>query len=73
MYTVPVRFTDPDRKQSGDTVRAMEHYNLDSMFMLTVTMGFVGLLMAWVILVIAIKGWAVRKEANRAGRSIGKA
>lgn len=50
---------------SGDTVDGMIHYKLDAMFMYTVTMGFVGLLMAWVILCIALKGWAVRKEAGR--------
>ncbi|KAH8903898.1 hypothetical protein BR93DRAFT_940540 [Coniochaeta sp. PMI_546] len=50
---------------SGDTVNGMIHYKLDAMFMYTVTMGFVGLLMAWVILCIALKGWAVRKEAGR--------
>ncbi|CAK7236477.1 hypothetical protein SEUCBS140593_009632 [Sporothrix eucalyptigena] len=50
---------------AGDTVNGMIHYKLDAMFMYTVTMGLVGLLMAWVILVIALKGWAVRKEAGR--------
>jgi len=50
---------------SSDTVQGMIHYNLDAMFMYTVTLGFVGLLMAWVILCIALKGWAVRKEAGR--------
>lgn len=44
----------------------MIHYQLDAMFMYTVTMGLVGLLMAWVILVVALKGWAVRREAGRA-------
>ena len=43
----------------------MIHYGLDAMFMYTVTLGFVGLLMAWVILLLALKGWAVRKEAGR--------
>ena len=43
----------------------MIHYGLDAMLFYTVTMGLVGLLMAWVILVMAIKGWAVRKEARR--------
>lgn len=47
---------------SGDTVDGMIHYKLDEMFMYTVTMGFVGLFMAWEIMLIAIKGWAVRKE-----------
>ncbi|KAK0374859.1 hypothetical protein CLIM01_07766 [Colletotrichum limetticola] len=50
---------------ASDTVEGMEHYNLDAMFMYTVTMGLVGVLMAWVIIVLAIKGWAVRKEAGR--------
>lgn len=50
---------------SSDTVGGMEHYDLDAMFIYTVTMGIVGLLMAWEIIVIAIKGWAVRKETGR--------
>ncbi|KAK3313919.1 hypothetical protein B0H66DRAFT_537168 [Apodospora peruviana] len=48
---------------SADTVSGMIHYELDAMFMYTVTMGLVGLLMAWVIMVVALKGWAVRREA----------
>lgn len=48
---------------SSDTVEGMIHYQLDAMFMYTVTMGLVGLFMAWVITLLAIKGWAVRKEA----------
>jgi hypothetical protein len=51
--------------QSGDTIDGMIHYGLDAMFMYTVTMGFVGLLMAWVVFVLAIKGWATRKESGR--------
>jgi hypothetical protein len=51
--------------QSGDTITGMVHYDLDAMFMYTVTMGFVGLLMAWVVLVLALKGWAVRKELGK--------
>ena len=43
----------------------MIHYGLDAMFMYTVTMGLVGLLMAWIVLVIALKGWAVRRERAR--------
>ncbi|KAK1725588.1 hypothetical protein CaCOL14_011270 [Colletotrichum acutatum] len=50
---------------ASDTVEGMEHYNLDAMFMYTVTMGLVGVLMAWVVIVLAIKGWAVRKETGR--------
>lgn len=51
--------------QSRDTINGMIHYELDAMFMYTVTMGLVGLLMAWIIVLIAIKGWAIRKEAGR--------
>ncbi|TDZ51563.1 putative membrane protein [Colletotrichum trifolii] len=47
---------------ASDTVAGMIHYKLDAMFMYTVTMGFVGVLMAWEVIVLAIKGWAVRRE-----------
>ncbi|KAI1122031.1 hypothetical protein F5Y10DRAFT_287579 [Nemania abortiva] len=50
---------------SGDTIQGMIHYDLDAMFFYTVTMGLVGLLMAWVVLLLAFKGWAVRRESNR--------
>ena len=32
------------------------------MFVFTVTMGVVMILMAWIVVVLAIKGWAVRRE-----------
>lgn len=57
------------RLQAHDTVVGMENRNLDAMFMYTVTMGLVGVLMAWIIFVLALKGWAVRKEAGRMARS----
>ncbi|GKU06067.1 membrane protein [Fusarium langsethiae] len=47
---------------STDTVDGMIHYGLDAMFMYTVTMGLVGLLMAWIVIVLAIKGWAMQLE-----------
>ncbi|KAI0542472.1 hypothetical protein GGR58DRAFT_524983 [Xylaria digitata] len=50
---------------SGDTVAGMIHYDLDAMFFYTVTMGLVGVLMAWIVLLLAFKGWAVRKESKR--------
>ncbi|KAJ9134727.1 Integral membrane protein [Pleurostoma richardsiae] len=58
---------------SGDTVQGMIHYDLDAMFMYTVVLGFVGLIMAWEIIVLALKGWAVRKEAGRPAGSHGMA
>jgi hypothetical protein len=45
-----------------DTVASLESYGLDAMFVFTVVMGFTALLMAWTTVVIAIKGWALRKE-----------
>ncbi|KAM0348289.1 hypothetical protein ACHAPU_004257 [Fusarium lateritium] len=50
---------------SNDTVNEMIHYDLDAMFMYTVTMGLVGVLMAWVVIVLAVKGWAVQFEKRR--------
>ena len=47
-----------------DTVQAMEDYNLHAMFLFTVTMGFTCALMAWVIIVLAVKGWAVRRQSS---------
>ena len=44
-----------------DTVAAMENYGLHAMFPFTVTMGLTAFLMAWVIIVLAVKGWAVRR------------
>jgi hypothetical protein len=40
----------------------MEANGLDAMFIFTVSMGVITFLMAWIIVVVAIKGWAVRKE-----------
>ena len=45
----------------------MELYDLDAMFIFTVSMGLITFLMAWIIVVIAIKGWAVRRENRYAG------
>jgi len=42
----------------------MLRYELDAMFFFTVTMGFVALLMAWILALLAIKGWATRWEAK---------
>ncbi|KAF1956551.1 hypothetical protein CC80DRAFT_413231 [Byssothecium circinans] len=46
-----------------DTVAALESYNLDAMFTFTVTMGLVALLMAWTVVLVAVKGWATRHES----------
>ncbi|KAK6953385.1 hypothetical protein Daesc_005688 [Daldinia eschscholtzii] len=54
---------------ANDTVEGMIHYDLDAMFFYTVTMGLVGLVMAWEVILLALKGWAVRKESSRSLKS----
>ena len=54
-----------------DTVAAMERYDLNAMFIFTVTMGWTAFLMAWQIIVLAIKGWAVRKRQSASYRARG--
>lgn len=46
-----------------DTVAAMEHRDLNAMFIFTVTMGFTAFVMAWTILTLAVRGWATRRNA----------
>lgn len=46
-----------------DTVAALEAYDLDAMFTFTVTMGLVALIMAWTVVVVALKGWAVQRQS----------
>jgi hypothetical protein len=50
---------------SRDIVESMEYNHLDAMFGFTVTMGLTALIMAWVVVLLAIKGWAVRKEKHQ--------
>lgn len=40
----------------------MEAYNLNAMFSFTVTMGLTAFLMAWTIIVLAVKGWAIQRR-----------
>ncbi|KND90904.1 putative membrane protein C3B8.06 [Tolypocladium ophioglossoides CBS 100239] len=54
---------------SSDTITGMIHYDLDAMFVYTITMGLVVMLMAWEVVVLAIKGWATRKERRGAARA----
>ncbi|OAX77660.1 hypothetical protein ACJ72_08039 [Emergomyces africanus] len=46
-----------------NVVDAMEHYDLNAMFVFTVAMGFTTFIMAWEILCISLKAWATRKTA----------
>ncbi|KAL4917395.1 hypothetical protein BDW62DRAFT_218208, partial [Aspergillus aurantiobrunneus] len=52
-----------------DVIETMEFYDLDAMFTFTVGMGFTAFIMSLVVLVIAIKAWAVRRERGRSERS----
>jgi Protein of unknown function (Ytp1) len=45
-----------------DVIHIMEDHDLMAMFLYTVCMGFTAFLMAYEIVVLAIKGWAVRRE-----------
>ena len=49
-------------KQCRDVVSSIESNNIEAGVVFMVAMGMVAFFMAWVIFVIAIKGWAVRKE-----------
>ncbi|KAL2799629.1 hypothetical protein BJX66DRAFT_293336 [Aspergillus keveii] len=49
---------------SRNVVEAIEYYELDAMFTFTVAMGFTAFIMACEILIIAIKAWAVKREAR---------
>lgn len=45
-----------------DSVVALEKNGLDAMFVFTVVCGFVAGLMAWVLVVLSIKGWAASRR-----------
>lgn len=44
-----------------NVIEAMEYYELDAMFTFTVGLGFSAFIMAYEVLVIAIKAWAVKR------------
>lgn len=45
-----------------DVIHIMEDHNLMPMFIFTVCMGLTAFLMAYEMIVLAIKGWATRRE-----------
>ena len=49
---------------NSDAVETLEYHHLHAMFPFTVTMGFTAFLMAWAIIVLAVKGWAVRRQPS---------
>ena len=59
---LPPNQIDTDRLQASDVTTSMELRDLDAMFVFTVSMGVITFLMAWIIVVLAVKGWALKKE-----------
>lgn len=49
-----------------DITRIMDERNLMAMFIFTVMMGLTAFIMAWEVVVLALKGWAVRREIGSA-------
>ena len=49
---------------SQDFVLGMEMYDLDAMFLFNLMMGLTAFLMAWEIVVLAVKGWASRRQSK---------
>ncbi|KAL4805185.1 hypothetical protein BDV18DRAFT_142045 [Aspergillus unguis] len=47
-----------------DVVNSIEYHDLDAMFMFTVAMGLTAFIMAVEILLIAVKAWAIKREAR---------
>lgn len=58
---------------AADTVTAIEENGLDAMTIFTLTMGLTGIILAWEVMVFAIKGWAVRREQAALGNHWDKA
>jgi Protein of unknown function (Ytp1) len=52
-----------------DVIRIMEDHDLMAMFIFTVCMGFTAFLMAYEMAVLAIKGWATRREVPAVPKS----
>ena len=53
-----------------NTVFAIEQFGLNAMVIFTVVVGLTSLLMAWVVMVVAIKGWAVRRRRSEVGMMV---
>jgi Protein of unknown function (Ytp1) len=51
-----------------DVIHVMEDHDLMAMFVFTVCMGFTAFLMAYEMIVLAIKGWATRREKSSSRR-----
>lgn len=45
-----------------DTIEALEYHDLDAMFVFTNVLAMTAILMAWVAMCLAIKGWGLQKK-----------
>ena len=50
---------------ASDVIVGIEKYELDAMFVFNLMMGLTAFLMAWTILTLATKSWAIRREQKR--------
>jgi hypothetical protein len=54
--------SDVQMPQNRDTVQSMIDNGVNAMIVATVTMGITAMLMAWVIFLLVVKGWAEARE-----------
>ncbi|KAF2144476.1 uncharacterized protein K452DRAFT_295918 [Aplosporella prunicola CBS 121167] len=50
-----------------DTVSALESYDLDAMFTFVITIGLTCLILTWTVVMLAFRGWALRRESAGSG------
>ncbi|EPS44619.1 hypothetical protein H072_1392 [Dactylellina haptotyla CBS 200.50] len=55
---------------NSQTVNAFNEMNVDGMFAFTLSIGVTALLMAYQTLMVAMKGWAVKREAARSNKQV---
>ncbi|KAM3421958.1 putative membrane protein C3B8.06 [Cercospora zeina] len=55
---------------AADCVWAIESNGLDAMTIFTLTMGLTGVILAWEVVLFAMKGWAVRREEAAAESNV---
>lgn len=51
-------------QSNSETVEAMVYRGLDSMFTLNVNVGVTALIMSWIMVVMALKAWATKRQAR---------
>lgn len=57
--------SDVEMSQNRDTVQSMIDNGVNTMVVTTVAMGITATLMAWVIFLLMVKGWAEKREEKR--------